>query len=217
MMSPITILHMTPNYRRASFLLPFLFLAGCLGIDTSTNPTRLLILPNPPMRETQPVEPDAGISILIREIAVPAYLHRSDIVVQQPNGTLLPLPFYRWAEPVEDGILRVIVNEMIRLPRVETVRTEFQSGDIRSDHSVSFLLYDLLAHQDGRISIGGNISIGSRGKETTSDTMLRFEISNAWDPSDPSSIAAGYAAVLREFTARVFQRLQIQTSEDTKP
>lgn len=193
------------SIRRLPLLL-CLLLGGCLGINTTTNPVRLLILPTPDVPEITTAGQE-GISVLFREIGIPGYLRRSDIVTRNPDGSLSPIARYRWAEPLEDGILRVLVSESVGLPGVRSVRTEFQSGDIHSDYTLSILIIDLLAHHDGRITIAGNLSITARDSAQTWDTMLRFELTDAWTPTNPGSIAEGYANAIREFAARTLEQI----------
>lgn len=193
--------------------LTFLALSGCLGIHTDPNRVRLLILPNGPVAESKPVESGAGITVLFREIVVPAYMERNDLIVYAPDGTLAPIPGYRWAEPVEDGILRILVNESMRLPGITTVRTEFQSGDIRSDYAVSIQLIDLLARADGSILVGGNLSVQSRKDNRHWSAMIRFEKEQVWDPANPETLARGMSEVIREFARQLRAKLEPETSK----
>lgn len=64
-----------------------------------------------------PVTGDSGLSLGLRPVQVPEYLRRNTIVRESENNRLELLTGARWAEPLEDGLRRVIaLNLAATLP-----------------------------------------------------------------------------------------------------
>ncbi|MFW6189008.1 MAG: PqiC family protein [Planctomycetota bacterium] len=65
-------------------------------------------------REPGAVAPEAG-TLYIYPPKLPEYLRRNEIVVRAPDGRVRPADFHRWAEPLGQGVARVLAAELSRL------------------------------------------------------------------------------------------------------
>ena len=95
------------------FVRVVLMLLGCLGVSgcLSVSPlpkTYLLSMASPPPPDT--VTP---VVVGVGPISIPAYLDRPPIVVRSAEGGEVALAGeHRWAEPLQDGIPRIIVGNL---------------------------------------------------------------------------------------------------------
>lgn len=111
--------------RLAAALLPLLVMIGangCMSLTPKSDPTRHFTL--------SPVaEPDTttaaipGLNVLIRDVDIPEYLNRSNLVLRRSTDEVQVLEFDRWAEPLEAGIARALAGNLSRLLGTSAVHT----------------------------------------------------------------------------------------------
>lgn len=100
-------------------------MAGCLGIGKPTPPARLYVLTAmPPSSAAAAAASGANMaSLRLRVIGVPRYLDRPQIVTGSEGGLLVLAEFDRWAEPILDGLERVMTADLTaRLPQLSVTR-----------------------------------------------------------------------------------------------
>jgi uncharacterized protein len=117
-----------------------LLLAAAIGCG-STKPARFYLL-------TATAEPAAGSekvgppTVVLGPIEVPAYLDRMQIVRRSGPNQVRIAEFDRWAEPLKDGIARVLAEDLSRLlpgSRVVPFGTKGPGSDCRATVEVSRL------------------------------------------------------------------------------
>ncbi len=86
-------------------LLLALTLAGC----ASSPPTRFYLLS---AQTATPVGPAVGFSVGVGPLELPAYLDRPQIVTRTAGQEVEVAEFERWAEPLQDGVQRVLVENL---------------------------------------------------------------------------------------------------------
>ncbi|MBG89678.1 MAG: hypothetical protein CMO80_22645 [Verrucomicrobiales bacterium] len=84
------------------------FLTGCMSLDPKPDPTRHFTLS---ARATSANE-STGVSIYIGEVEIPEYLNRSNLVLRKSGNEITISEYDRWAEPLENGITRVIAENI---------------------------------------------------------------------------------------------------------
>jgi len=102
-------------------------LAACLGLAgcAVTDPTRFYTLGQPVARRAESgvtasmalapsgsLEKTGAVSIGVGPVIMPGYLRRSQIVTRTGADQVDVATFHRWAEPLEDGIARVLAEEL---------------------------------------------------------------------------------------------------------
>lgn len=81
-------------------------LVGCQSVTQSVS---IFQLSNGP--KASQVDFDAR-QLLIERVSLVDYLRQSSIVFEQANGELIATRYQMWAEPVDNGISRTLVNEI---------------------------------------------------------------------------------------------------------
>ena len=112
---------------------------GCaVGV---ASPTQLLVLT--PLTDTAPREEPSAVTLpllIVGPVALPAYTDRTQFLVLKSAAEMQAAATARWAEPLDEGVSRVLVENLSRLLHTGRVATlgRAQScgqfaGDRRSD------------------------------------------------------------------------------------
>ena len=115
-------------------------LSGCSILQPGVDPTRFYVLtvPSAPLERVV-----AGgyqqWKVGMRPVEVPAYLQSKTMVVRSGTNEIYFADFNRWAEPLDQGISRVIKETLSGAPNVETV-TLNSHGDNTLDYEVAIRL-----------------------------------------------------------------------------
>jgi uncharacterized lipoprotein YmbA len=123
-----------------ALLMPAIVVTGC----AHTAPTRFYALtavaPEAPSEQAQ-----TGPSVSVGPVRVAAYLDRQHIVTRADGGELLLAEFDRWAEPLGEGISRVLAENLSRLLSSEQVygRSFRPSGSVDFRVAVSVLAFEV--------------------------------------------------------------------------
>ena len=91
-----------------------LALAGC-----ASTPVKLVALPAPTSTVTAPET--SAPTILLRPVAVPAYLETFPVVMDRANGAVVVSDGTEWAERFSDGVARVLRDALARRVGAERV------------------------------------------------------------------------------------------------
>jgi uncharacterized protein len=105
---------MCPVLRRLALVTLVASLLG-LGACAST-PSRFYVLNTLPASETVPATAaERGPVIGVGPITLPKYLDRPQIVTRASRNQLALGEFDRWAEPLQDNVLRVLAQNLMLL------------------------------------------------------------------------------------------------------
>ncbi len=91
-----------------------LFLAGCISVPDSREPSFYGIAAIKD-NELKPIELSSDFSVAVSRIKIPGYLNRPQIVTQDKNNQMRFAQFHRWAEPLNEGLTRVIKENISRI------------------------------------------------------------------------------------------------------
>jgi uncharacterized lipoprotein YmbA len=173
--------------KRSAVLVAMLAISGC----ASTPPT-LVALPAAPAAATRDAGP--GVSVLLREVTVPAYLDSSPVVVGRDGAALVVSKDTEWAERLSAGVARVLrdaLSQRLAASRV-LVAGERRIPDV--DLTVEFLALDpqaTLLHLDARWFFSCTAVRASRAGRTQLDVPLS-------SPA-PKAVAGATTAALAKF------------------
>lgn len=91
----------------------FTLLGGCVG---EVPPSRHYILASDPsLAPLEEVQVPAGMSISVGPVRVPSYLDRTQIVTKKSPYQLELAEFDIWAEPLDENITRILVENLSRI------------------------------------------------------------------------------------------------------
>ena len=113
-------------------VLGLLLLAGCSVLpEASLDPTRYYVLSGP----AAVVAPQADApAVYLRPVEVARYLHARPVIVRRGDNEIEFRDFARWGEPLEQGIARVVRDELVargaaRAVQIAGVRRESAQRD----------------------------------------------------------------------------------------
>jgi uncharacterized lipoprotein YmbA len=122
-------MHWSPTCHLAGLaLVAFLLLGGgCTLLKPVQSTSRYYILtPTRPIRAMagQRNEHTAGYRVQIEPIEMADYLNAKEMVVRTGTNEVLFAVFHQWAEPLDDGIRRVLAEDLQACPGVHEVLTD---------------------------------------------------------------------------------------------
>lgn len=198
------------NVRWLGAFILFVLLAGCVG-GNSKNPSLYLLTPR-----AAPVEAAAltSISLGVGPVRVPPFLMRPQVVSHDGGGQLLLRDDQRWSEPLEQGIQRVLLQnlsaltgaDMRNFPWTQTtvphyaLRVDVIDLDRRADGSTvleaQWILEDIAA---GKMLVSRRDRFSSAG---TGDS----------EEADYAALAASYSDLLAQLAQRAADELSARVS-----
>ena len=114
-----------------------LVLGGCLGGGSQTPPTRYFVLNSLHTAENkkQPVAELKDAIVVVGPLTLTQVLDRPQIIIRQSNNEIRVSDLDRWAEPLQENLIRVVVDNLavllsggsvIRFPPARTIPVTYQ-------------------------------------------------------------------------------------------
>jgi uncharacterized lipoprotein YmbA len=118
-------------------------LIGCVNIGKGTvDPTLFYLLSAPGWEDRQEqTGQEDGLVIGIGPVSIPGYLKRHQIVTRNTDNEIRLAHFHRWGEHLEDGIPRVIAENISSQMPDDWVVVYPWRKDVRPDFRVSLEIY----------------------------------------------------------------------------
>lgn len=101
--------------------------AGCLTL-ASSQPTSFYMLSAMPQEDAEETPGTDKLVIGVGPVTVPEYLNRSQLVVRTGANELTLDEFHQWAEPLNDGIARILAANLTELVPVEAIYFPWRSN-----------------------------------------------------------------------------------------
>jgi hypothetical protein len=188
------------THRRLLGLVAFIGLAGCAVSD----PTQYYTLGQPTVRTTESGASAATsrsrgaeidiVGIGVGPVIMPSYLARSQIVTRTGTDQVDLSMFNRWAEPLQDGIARVLAEEIgARVPTERIVMFPWRGVVARA---IQYQVVVVVVRFDGRP--GGDITLDTRWRILgTNGDELAFKRSTVVQPTAGPDYESLVAAMTR--------------------
>jgi uncharacterized protein len=123
-----------------SAVLGFVVLAGCSVVpEPQADLTRYYVLGDT-VAVSETAEIGSGLVVGLRKVELPAYLDKGTVVVRHAENELVYNDYARWAEPLTDGLSRVVRGRLLASPRIARVFTEGFPFDQPRDCDVSITI-----------------------------------------------------------------------------
>ncbi len=144
--------------RRVKVLIMFFCLSvigGCVNLGKGTvDPTRFYLLSAPGWEDRQDrTAQEDGLVIGVGPVSIPGYLKRSHIVTRNTENEIQLAEFFRWGEHLEDGIPRVIAENISGELSGSWVVLYPWRRDIRPEYRVSIEVYRFDAIFEGNAAL----------------------------------------------------------------
>jgi len=131
------------------------FLGGCGLLRPHDDPTRFYVLTVPPAAtERSEVGELKQLRIGLKPVEMPAYLRSKSMVVRTGTNEIHFAEFDRWAEPLEQGISRVMKENLSSAPNVESVTLNSRGDDtLTCEVAIRILTCEGVRAENGASSI----------------------------------------------------------------
>ena len=136
------------------------------------------------------------LSVEVEPIELPKYLERPQIITRLSPNKIQPAPFDRWAEPLEDGFLGVLVENLSHLLWTDQIAVASWTGLRQSHYRVSVEVIRF----DGQL--GGDVFLIARWTiyDKEKNHILLEKRSSLKEPSGTPSYEAMVSAESRLLT-----------------
>ena len=185
---------MMATVRYLSFLLlsiGFLVTVGCV----SPAPVQLLLLEP----GVQINNRDGGITVGLRTVALPEYLRRNGLVYSETGHSVAVSGYARWAEPLEDGVLRVTTINLAELLATSRMQTYPWQASQRPEVDIAINIIELSANaSQARLSADVQIRTKDSGGNNHTQQFIKSWQSSLTGDSRAVDIARAYSELLLE-------------------
>ena len=193
-------------------------LGGCALLQPHPDPTRFYVLTVPHSSTERTAAGDfKRLRIGLKTVEVPAYLRGSSMVVRTGTNEIHFAEFDRWAEPLDQGISRVVKESLSSAHNVDSV-TLNSHGDGALDCEVAIRI---LSCEGVRVENGGSSirfvstwevrAVGTNSMATKSGGFTAGAV--AWDGKNYAQLAE----LLSEAIARTSTALAADLLTDAAP
>lgn len=195
------------NAAMAGVMTALLTASGC----GTTPPSRFYLL--------ETAAPDSGaeasageLHVGIRQVRIPEYLQRNEIVTRKNGAELEPAALHRWAEPLRDGVPRVLIGNISSLLNTEKVSVYPWPGGRPPDYEIDIRIVRFDADDNGVITLNAHWRIA--GESVGEHPILRKStIEERFSAGIGGSgfygrIAAAHSRALTELSAAIVKTIQ---------
>lgn len=177
------------------------WLPGCLGLGSGSAPTRSYVLTALAPPAPQGAAP-AGLGRLgVLPAQVPRYLDRPQLVTGPPGNEVVLEDLDRWAEPLAEGITRVlVVNLESHLAGVRVERLPWPNGE-EPDLHVRFLLLGLHGSPGGKAVLEARWAIAKPNLGEVLARRTRHEVDLG--PGAQGAVVQAWSRLLGNVSAEI--------------
>lgn len=113
-------------------------LAGCSVIpEAQPDPTRYYVLTGTGLNASDLSVHEGKLVLGLKAVQLSPYLDKSCVVVRRGENQLVYDDYMRWAEPLADGITRVLRDQLLASPEVDRVLTHPFPFDQKRDYDIA--------------------------------------------------------------------------------
>jgi uncharacterized lipoprotein YmbA len=172
-------------------------LGGCQLLPPgAVDTTRFFVLSASPLPATEPTvaRPSGGLQIGLRPVELPAYLRATkSMVVRDGANEIRYQDYARWAEPLESGVNRVLMEKLQASPAVAGVDAHPLRGDVARDYLVTIriLRCEGVTGEAASVRFAASYEIAPvAGAEGVTRSRTYMAPDRPWDGKDFNALAS---------------------------
>jgi uncharacterized lipoprotein YmbA len=187
-----------------------LILAGCTTFSAQPDPSRFFTLsPHSQGEESTEKRPNRApaISLGIGPVSLPAYLDRQEIVTRVAQNQVRLSGYDRWAEPLEEGVGRVVSQNVASILRAERITSYPWPIDRKPLYQVELEVLRFETNNAHEAQVAARWTVRHTGKKD----LVRYRDTRLSRPAHERSTAASVAAlsdVLAELSRQIAQAIE---------
>lgn len=181
---------------------------GCLNLKPTSDPTRYFVLTATEQATEAEEQGVAGPDLGIFPVALPSYARSPWIAMRTSDHEVRYAEFDRWAEPIEQGVQRVIAANLSSLLNADHLQLDVWKRDaVDLELRVGFNRFDLSTNGNVRLSAHWQITCPESGE------ILRSEHGQVThdgvsDINDPSEAVAALSSALGELSREIARSIE---------
>ena len=177
-----------------------LALAGCSVVpEPQADLTRYYVLAGSSNAATA-TSAENGLKLGLKKVTLPPYLEKGSIVIRRGENELSYNDYARWAEPLADGVARLVRNHLLASPRVGQVFSEGFPFDQERDFDVAITINRCEGVRQGGTTVARFAAVveitapSADGKLVTRRTFGPAEV--AWDGRDYGALVQALSSAV---------------------
>lgn len=187
------------NLIAASFVL--LGFTACVNLDPAPDNSRHFTLA---ATATSGSESRPSLALVVMPVSIPDFLKRSNVVLRKSADELEVSAFDRWAEPVENGIARVVAENLTALLNSRFIRTSEQRGARQDEIQLDMTVAEFTTSPTGEASVVVESKLlGPDGKGILTASRTRLTTPAAEAPADTAKAVAALSDALRQYSEQL--------------
>jgi hypothetical protein len=127
-----------------------LLVAGCTLLTPQHDPSRFYTLS---ARDAASSGGNAGLSVIVGPVTVPAYLDRNEVAVRVSPTEIKYALGERWAEPLRQSFTRVLVDDLGAVLSSDRVIAMAASGGVKPDYWIEVVVVRCETDVDGKAEL----------------------------------------------------------------
>jgi uncharacterized lipoprotein YmbA len=179
------------------FLLVF---PGCINLDPVEDPTQTYILHPEDLSPVALSSDNESVSLYIERVEIPPYLDDRRLVTRLSPNKLQYHEFHRWAEPIAEGIGRVIAENLDSMQVVSDVSYYPWRQFGSSDHRIRLKIFHFEKSEGAQVSFSGIAEVYAPGDKLELLSKHNFNVRVPVQSDDMESIIAAMSAALADFS-----------------
>ena len=202
-----------PSTRVLSFLAPIfgLIFSSCVNLEPIEDNTRFYIIDPTPKERDQLEKSNIHPFLYFSQIPLPAFLSTSKLAVRHSGTELRFYENHRWAEPLDDSLLRALVSHTRKgLPSDWTItnfpnrRTDEKGLEIQID------VEQLEGNVADTANFAGQFHIFSHMENNLDRQLLHhqhFYYTTTWNSSEPAELPGKMSLLVQQLSETILQKL----------
>ena len=166
-------------------------LAGCATLSAQPDPSRFFTLSSLSPDEQSTGARVQGISLGIGPVTLPGYLDRQEIVTRIAQNQIRLSEHDRWAEPLDEGVARVLSQNLASLLRAERITSYPWPIDRRPVYHVEIELLRFETDSGQEAHLAARWTLRHMGKKDT----VRYRETHLTRTAKTRTTAASVAAL----------------------
>lgn len=187
--------------------------AGCsassLIPEPKADPTRFFVLSAPSLGASVEGRASEGPTVRVRDIEVASYLRTRPLIVRRSDNELQFREFARWGEPIEQGVARVLREELLaRGAREVLVRSHARGAGVAADFELTVRVLACEGEADGGVNFRAVWELERADQKTGAESAKAvsgdFRASGLrWDGRNEATLAARLSEAMGGLAAEI--------------
>jgi uncharacterized lipoprotein YmbA len=187
-------------------------LAGCSVLpEAQVDPTRYYVLSGPGLADAGAAAHEGTLILGLKAVRLPPYLDKISVAVRHGTNELVYNDYARWAEPLNEGIARVLRARLLASPAVNRVFNYPFPFDQKRDYDIAVNVIRCEGAKEGnqafaRFAVVMEITTGGENSRLVTRRMFSAP-ERAWDGRDYAALVQALSDDVGDLCAEVVAAL----------